>query len=83
LAARLRAAWRLPWRHGGGQRRGRLQPGHLKRDAVTTIQLGLDEAARIGGRVDQIARCAAPRAKSEAVERNQGRLRIAGHRVFL
>ena len=65
------------------QRRGRQQSGHFEQHAVGAAQFGFDEAARIGGRIDEIARRAAARAKSEAIERDQSGLRIAGHRISL
>ena len=67
--------------HRLGQRRRRRKPGHFQQHAVGAAQLGLHETARIGGGIDEIARCAAARAKPEAIERDQGGLRIAGHRV--
>ena len=71
---------RLIGEHGLRQRRRRLQSRQFERNRVGAIEFGLDEAARIGGRVDKIARSAAARTEAEAIERNQGCLRIAGHR---
>ena len=56
--------------HRLAERRRRQQSGHFEQHAVGAAKLGLDEAARIGGGIDEIARCAAARAKSEAIERN-------------
>ena len=69
--------------HRLAERRRRLQAGHFEQHAVGAEQFGLDEAARIGGGIDEIAGRAAARAETEAIERNQGCLRIAGHRISL
>ncbi len=69
--------------HRLAQRRGRRQAGHFEQHAVGTGKFGLDEAARIGGGVDEIAGRAAAGAEAEAIERNEGCLRIAGHRISL
>jgi hypothetical protein len=60
-----------------------LQPGNFKQHAVGAGEFGLDEAARIGRRIDEITGRAAARAKPETIERDKGVLRIAGHRVYL
>ena len=59
--------------------RRRLQSRQFEPDGVGTIELRLDEAARIGGRIGEITRGAAARAKSETIERHQRASRIAGH----
>ena len=69
--------------HRPAQRRRRLQTRHFEQHAVGTAEFGLDKAAGIGRRIDEIARRAAARAESEAIERDQGSLRIAGHRISL
>ena len=73
----------LIFERGPRQRGRRLQPGHFEQHAARTAQLGLDEAARVGRRVDEIARRAAARAESKAVERDKRGLRIAGHPASL
>ena len=69
--------------HRLAERRRRLQSRHFEQHAVGTAEFRLDEAARIGGRIEEIAGRPAARAKSEAIERNEGCLRIAGHRISL
>ena len=69
--------------HRLAERRRRLQSRHFEQHAVGTGEFGLDEAARIGRRIEEIAGCPAARAQSEAMERNKGCLRIAGHRISL
>ncbi len=69
--------------HGLAERRRRLQSRHFEQHAIGTGEFGLDEAARIGGRIEKIAGRPAARAQSEAIERNKGCLRIAGHRISL
>ena len=68
--------------HGLCQCRRGLQPGHLEQPAIGTAQFRLDEAARVGSRIDEIARRAAARTEAKAIERDKGCLRIAGHRIF-
>ena len=69
--------------HRLGERRRRLQAGHLEQPAVGAVHFRLHKTAGIGGRVDEIAGCAAARAETEAIERDQSGLRIAGHRISL
>ena len=69
--------------HRLAERRRRLQSRHFEQHAVGAGEFGLDEAARIGGRIEKIAGSPAPRAQSKAIERNKGSLRIAGHRISL
>ena len=54
----------------------------FQQHAVGAGQLGLDKTARVGGGIDEITRRAAARTKSEAIERDQSGLQIAGHRGF-
>ncbi|MEY9879920.1 hypothetical protein ABIA43_001454 [Bradyrhizobium sp. USDA 328] len=63
--------------------RRRLQSRRFQQHAVGTRKLGLHEAARVGACVDEIARRAAAGAEAKAVERDEGSLRIAGHRSVL
>ena len=74
--------FKLIFKHRFGQRRRRLQSGHFEQHAVGTDQFGRDEAARIGRRVDEIAGRPAARTEPEAIERDKGVLRIAGHRLL-
>ena len=69
--------------HGLAERLRRLQSRHFEQHAIGTDKFCLDEAARIGGGIEKIARRAAARAQSEAIERNERCLRIAGHRISL
>ena len=69
--------------HRLAQRRRRQQAGHLQQHGVRAAEFGFDKAARIGRGIDEIARCAAARAETEAIERDQRGLRIAGHRLSL
>ncbi|MGY4482675.1 hypothetical protein ACVWWR_001866 [Bradyrhizobium sp. LM3.2] len=69
--------------HGLSELRRGLQPWRLQQYAIGAAQFRLDEPARIRGRVDEIAGRAAAGAEAETVERNQGGLRIAGHRCVL
>ena len=62
------------------QRRRRLQAGQFEQRAIGTRKLRFDEAARIGGRADEITGSAAAGAEAEAIERHKRHLRIAGHR---
>ena len=69
--------------HRLAERGRRPQARHFEQHASGTVELCLDEAARIGCRIEKIAGCPTPRAQSEAMERNKGCLRIAGHRISL
>src|SRR3984893_3014620 len=91
LSERFRRGGRLPrlldlglireYRLSIGRRRQ--QSGKFEQHAIGAVQFGFDKAARIGGGIDKIARCAAARTKTEAIERDQSGLRIAGHRISL
>src|SRR5262249_57674649 len=72
---------RMIGEEGDSERGRRLQPRHFEKRAVRAGKLGLDEAARVGGGVEEITGCAATRAEAETIERNEGGHRIAGHRV--
>jgi hypothetical protein len=69
--------------HGLAERRRRLQSRHFEQHAAGTGEFCLDEAARIGGRIEKITGRSAARTQPEAIERNKGSLRIAGHRISL
>jgi hypothetical protein len=73
----------LKGEHRLGQCRRRLQSRQFEPNGVGTVEFGPDKAARIGGRIEEIARGAAARAKSETIERHQRCVRIAGHGNFL
>jgi len=53
--------------HGLRQSRRRLQPGHLKKPPARTGKLRLDKTSGIGGRIDDIAGCAAACAEAETI----------------
>ncbi|MGY3369295.1 hypothetical protein ACVWZL_006420 [Bradyrhizobium sp. GM2.4] len=69
--------------HGLPELRRGLQARRLQQHTVGTSEFRLHKAARIGGRVDEIAGCAAAGAEAETVERDERGLRIAGHRYVL
>src|SRR4051812_10900300 len=69
--------------HGLPELRRGLQAPRLQQHSVGTSEFRLHKTARIGGRVDEIAGCAATGAEAETVERDERGLRIAGHRCVL
>ena len=69
--------------HGLSQLRRGLQARRLQQHTIGTSEFRLHKPARIGGRVDEIAGCAAAGAEAETVERDERGLQIAGHRYVL
>ena len=73
----------LIFENGLGEFKRRLQARHFEQHDTRTREIGLDKAAGIGGRIDEIARGATARTEPEPVERHQRISGIAGHRIFL
>ncbi len=63
--------------------RRRLQARRLQQRACGAGQFRLHETSGIGGRIDEIPGCPAAGAEAEAIQRDEGGLRIAGHRFVL